>query len=335
VFDVVAPGPLTLLQDAGRPGFAHLGVTSSGAADRAAFAAANRLVGNDPGAACLETVFGGLELRARRTALVAVTGAPTLVTVTASATPASVTTSPAAPASAHDTASPAVLAVSVTASASASAPRPRQREVVQPTGFSFTVFAGERLTLAPPSSGLRNYLAVRGGFDAERILGSRSTDVLSGLGPPPVRPGDALLVSDDAREWPATEFVPPELPLDATITLRLTRGPRDDWFGDPGWQKLLATTWTIEADSNRIGLRISSGESAGTAIERLPGREGELASEGMVAGAVQIPPSGQPVVFLRDHPVTGGYPVIGVLTEAAIDRTAQLRPGDQVRLRSV
>ncbi|MCS5733299.1 5-oxoprolinase subunit C family protein [Herbiconiux daphne] len=303
-FDVVAGGPLTLLQDAGRPGYAHLGVTASGAADRAAYTAANRLVGNRPGAACLETVFGGLELVVRHTALLAVTGAPAFVIVTraaGSADKGEAATEPCIPAA---------------------------RETVVPTGYSFTVWPGDRVRLVAPERGLRNYVAVRGGFDAEPTLGSRSTDVLSRLGPPAIAAGDHLAVADEAGEWPAAESIPPRRSIDGPALLHVTRGPRDDWFGDSGWQTLLSGTWTVGIESNRVGIRLG-GERR---IDRLPGRGGELPSEGMVAGAVQVPPSGQPVVFLRDHPVTGGYPVIGVLTAAALDAAAQLRPGDSVRL---
>jgi allophanate hydrolase subunit 2 len=106
--------------------------------------------------------------------------------------------------------------------------------------------------------------------------------------------------------------------------LRLTVGPREDWFAAGAVDLLCGTTYTVHADSNRIGLRLS-----GVTLERA--RSGELASEGMVLGAVQVPPSGLPVVFLADHPVTGGYPVIGVVDSDDLWQCAQLRPGDEVR----
>ncbi len=294
-FEVVASGALTLLQDEGRPGYAHLGVTTSGAADRGAYATANRLVGNRPGAACLEVTFGGLRMRVLRTAFVAVTGAPATVLVhraRASAAP-----------------------------------------FESPSGYAFTVFVGDVMEVAAPTEGLRNYLAVRGGFAAEPVLGSRSTDVLSGLGPAPLEAGDILSASVEAADWPPDAFIPPLLPNAGPVQLRLTRGPRDDWFGDRGWRALLDSAWTVSADSNRVGVRVSPSEG-GVGLRRAPGYDGELPSEGMVAGAVQVPPSGHPVLFLRDHPVTGGYPVIGVLTEAAVDLAAQLRPGVEVRFAS-
>jgi biotin-dependent carboxylase-like uncharacterized protein len=288
--EVVSTGPLALLEDSGRPGYAHLGVTASGAADRASYAAANRLVGNRPGAACVEALLGGLEVKARQTLLVAVTGARASVFVTAGRDGST---------------------------------------AEQPTGTSVTLFAGDAIRLGAPWSGIRSYLAVRGGLDAERVLGSRSTDVLSALGPAPLRAGDLLRLAGEAGEWPAAAAIPPRLDERAGV-LELRRGPRDDWFGDRGWDALLSTAWTVGPDSNRVGVRLAPADRR-AGLERT--RDGELQSEGMVAGAVQIPPNGEPVVFLRDHPVTGGYPVIGVVTAAGVDTAAQLKPGDSVRFR--
>ncbi|WP_290808831.1 biotin-dependent carboxyltransferase family protein [Herbiconiux sp.] len=322
-FDILATGPLSLLEDDGRAGWAHLGVTASGAADRGAYRAANRLVGNRPGAACIETVLGGLTVRARRTLLVATAGAGASVTVRPGPAP-STSTGTASSASARR------LVDNDTLRGRHAAPAGEEGghallERHHPPGHSLTLFSGDVLTVEQPAAGLRTYVAVRGGFDAVRVLGSRSSDVLSGLGPAALRPGDVLQLADDAGEWPAADFVRPPI---APLPLRLRRGPRDDWFGDQGWAALLETTWTVSADSNRVGVRLESPDG----VARLaPFAHRELASEGMVAGAIQIPPSGLPVIFLRDHPVTGGYPVIAVLTDTAIDAASQLRPGDPAR----
>ncbi len=186
--------------------------------------------------------------------------------------------------------------------------------------------AGAQVRLGTPMSGLRTYLAVRGGVEVDPVLGSRSTDTLAGLGPPPVRAGDVLAVGEAPASFPTVDHAPHPAATTGRATLELLPGPRTGWVG--GLRALVGTTWVVAAESDRVGVRLS-----GSRVERVAGhRDAELPSEGMVRGAVQLPPGGEPVVFLADHPVTGGYPVVAVLTEAAADRAAQLRPGEPVRL---
>lgn len=271
---VLAPGPLTTVQDLGRPGLAAQGIVRSGAADRASAALANRLLGNPADAAVLEVTAGGLAVRADVGVWVALTGARC----------------PGAPYAA-------------------------------PTWLT----PGEELRLGVPGRGLRSYLGVRGGVDLPPVLGSRATDLLSGLGPAPLAAGDLLPVGTAAGPWPGVDQAPvPAPPGELVVALR--PGPRSDWFGADAHRLLAATAWQVTGESNRVGLRLAGPELVRT-------RDGELASEGMVRGALQVPPSGQPVLFLADHPVTGGYPVIGYVADADVDRCAQLAPGDALRLR--
>ncbi|GAC57528.1 hypothetical protein GOHSU_21_00200 [Gordonia hirsuta DSM 44140 = NBRC 16056] len=188
---------------------------------------------------------------------------------------------------------------------------------------------GQVIEVLAPPRGLRNYIAVRGGFAAPRTLGSASTDTLSGLGPPPLRAGDLLAVASEAGGWPVQTFVPGPPPAPAVYELQVRRGPRFDDLADP--RVLTRVRWTVNPASNRIGVRLDAGGSD-TAPRHRPDLP-EQSSEGVPLGAVQVPPSGQPVLFLADHPVTGGYPVAAVLTSQAVDRAAQLVPGDTVRLR--
>ncbi|MDP9428430.1 MAG: biotin-dependent carboxyltransferase family protein, partial [Actinomycetota bacterium] len=174
--------------------------------------------------------------------------------------------------------------------------------------------------------GLRTYVAVRGGIAVEPVLGSRSTDLLAGLGPPVLSPGDVLPVGRAAGPMPGVDLAPVPDPPGGEVTVRVLPGPRADWFAQDAVRALTGTPWTVTGESNRIGLRL-----AGVALERV--RTGELPSEGMVRGALQVPPSGQPVLFLADAPVTGGYPVIGYVDDADVDRCGQLRPGQTLRLR--
>ena len=185
-------------------------------------------------------------------------------------------------------------------------------------GVPLLLGAGSELTVGSATEGLRSYVGVRGGVVAESVLGSASTDLLSGLGPAPLEPGDTVYAG------PARGSVRRvDAPVRTDGVLRVVPGPRDDWFAE-GVEALTGATWTVSATSNRVGLRLT-GEDPVTRDH-----EGELPSEGMIAGSVQVPPNGEPVVFLRDHAVTGGYPVIATVIPEDLDAAAQLAPGAQV-----
>jgi allophanate hydrolase subunit 2 len=248
VIEVVAPGLLTTVQDRGRPGHAAIGVPHGGAVDLALAAHCNRLVGNDDGAAVLETV-GGLRLRA--------------VTAVVIAT-----------------------------------------------------------DLEPVARSLRpgewHYVAVRGGIDVTPVLGSRSTDTLSGLGPPSPEAGDRLAVGPEPARRPIGEtWPPPDVPDIALIT----PGPRADWFARV--DDLVVRRWTV-TDVSRVGVRLGGG-----GLERVV--EVELPSEGLVRGAIQVPPDGHPIVMLADHPTTGGYPVAAVVEPECLAAVSQRPVGSSVR----
>ncbi|GAB2555458.1 5-oxoprolinase subunit C family protein [Kribbella endophytica] len=275
-FEVLATGPLTTIQDSGRPGQAALGIGRSGACDRTSYQLANRLVGNHPDAATLEVTFGGLSVLAADDLIYAVTGAPC-------------------------------------SNVALNAPTLLRK--------------GELLQLGTPRTGLRTYVAFRGGLDVDPVLGSRSTDLLSGLGPAPVAVGDVLALGKDHGPMPGVDLAPVADPAGGEVVVQVLPGPRRDWFTDAGWQSLTGQSYTVSSNSNRVGVRFD-----GEPLERA--QDGELPSEGMELGALQIPPSGLPVLFLADHPVTGGYPVIGYVTAADLDLCGQLRPGQSLRFRS-
>ncbi|GAB3443342.1 biotin-dependent carboxyltransferase family protein [Streptomonospora sediminis] len=277
--EVVHTGVLTTVQDTGRRGHAALGVGGSGAADRVAYALANRLLANPEGTAALEATMGGLALRARGSVTAAVTGAPCPVTIDG-----------------RGAATDTVLHLS----------------------------DGAELRLAAPPTGLRSYVAVRGGFDVAPVLGSRSTDTLAGLGPPHPEPGTVLGIGPPPASQPAADWVPARPLPDGEADLRIVPGPRDDWFTGDALEVLLGSAYEVTSRSDRIGARLS-----GPALNRR-GR-GELPSEGMVPGSLQVPPQGLPVLFLADHPVTGGYPVVAVVAAADVPRAAQARPGTRLR----
>lgn len=293
------PGLQSLIQDLGRPGHGDLGVSAAGAADVDSARQANRIVGNAPAAAVIETLLGGLRLRARGHQVLALAGAeaPAVITAIAGGLPADRVVAHRAP---------------------------------------FALYDGETLEIGEPTAGLRTYVAVRGGLEADVVLGSRSTDTMSGLGPAPLVAGTDIAVGTGPRCAAVGSAEPPLRPMPqagATTEVRVVPGPRDDWFGPAGLDRLAGQDWLVTDQSNRIGVRLAvapGGTShTGKPLERI--RDGELASEGAVTGALQVPPSGLPVLFLADHPVTGGYPVIGVVVPEDLTLAAQLPPGAHVR----
>lgn len=311
---VVEPGLLTLVEDLGRPGYSDLGVTASGAADTASAREANRLVGNSRRAAVLETL-GGLVVRAEADLVVALAGAdpraelrrranPADPALAAGALPADPDPAPTTPADPHALRAPEAA----------------------PHGAPFLLRAGEELALGYPEVGLRTYASVRGGIEVPEVLGSRSRDVLGGLGTDPLRAGTTLAIGNDVESAVAAPASPPAPQHDATISLRIRFGPRDHMFDPSERDHLTQTTWLVGPSTDRVGARLAPADGA----RPLRTPEGELASEGVVVGALQVPPSGEPVLFGADHPVTGGYPVIAVVIDADLPRASQLPPGSRV-----
>lgn len=288
---VEAPGILTLAQDAGRAGLAHLGVPAAGPADPLAHALANRLAGNPPGTAALEVTARGPVLRCEAPAPVhvAAVGGDPQVTVDGRAVRA---------------------------------------------GHVVPVAPGQRVAVGTPVAGLRTYLAVAGGLSLPPVLGSASTDVLSGLGPGPLATGDALTVA--GPPGPMGDHVANEAwrvlsrGRAARRTVRVLPGPHPEWF-DPGALEALAgTAWVVEGTSDRVGVRLRPVGGGG-----LGRRPGELDSQGMVVGAVQVPPDGRPVVLGPDHATLGGYPVVAVVVSADRWLLGQCRPGDEIAFQPV
>jgi biotin-dependent carboxylase-like uncharacterized protein len=308
--DVIAAGPLTTIQDLGRPGWAHIGVPRSGAADRSSLIRANRLVGNASGAPALETTLAGPKLRVDADMTIALTGAHVSANV-------------------------------------------GDREV--PMDEPFELAAGDLLRVGMARRGLRTYIAFAGGINAELSLGSAATDLLTGLGPAQLRTGDVLEIrepEDLAERVDGNEITDPQDPADREDvvldrsaipgepgpasgasgewhpTLRIVLGPRQDRFSAAALEALTSKPFAVNASSNRVGVRLN-----GPALQHID--TGELLSEGLIAGALQVPGDGQPIMLLADHPTTGGYPVIAVVIDADLSLAAQLRPGQQLRFSQV
>jgi len=271
VVRVVEVGWGTTVQDLGRTGFADVGVPRSGPVDRRSHDLVNRLVGNAPDAATIETSRGF---------------------VVEAVTPATV-------ASSSD-------------------------------GALRTLQANERFRLDAAQGEMWAYLAVRGGIEVTPVLGSRSHDTLSGLGPSPLRAGDLLSIGDDPGTAMPTDLAPRKA---GRRPARLWDGPQHEWFGSVD---AMLGEWLVTAETSRVGVRLER-------PSRPPGswpaghseRARSMASEGLVEGAVQVTPSGQPIVMLANHPTTGGYPVIAVVEPDDLAVVAQAPPGSPIRFRRV
>jgi biotin-dependent carboxylase-like uncharacterized protein len=289
LLEVRSPGLLSTIQDTGRPDAAHLGVPRSGACDPLALAAANLLLGNDPGAAALEISLLGPELAVLEPCVLGLAGAD-------------------------------FEAIVVDTSRRVS------------PGTSVGLEAGATLQFRAAVDGARGYLAIPGGIDVPRVLGSASTAPVGGFGGQdgrPVATGDRLAARDWSRipipgaQWPGPGPSSGVAADDRPRMVRVLPGPHADAAGPDSFERLISRTWDVAAQSDRMGLRLE-GPPLGMAGTL------ELVSSGTVWGAVQLPPGGRPIVLLADGPTVGGYPVVAVV--AAVDRPVlgQLRAGEQL-----
>ncbi|MCI1223825.1 MAG: 5-oxoprolinase subunit PxpB [Bifidobacterium subtile] len=267
---------------------ASMGVTASGAADPTALHRANALVGNPAGTPAIEIAGGGACFAAIGEAVVALAGARAPIIICG-----------------KDGSFTAIA---------------RQE--------AFILNDGDSVELGTLRDGLRDYLAVQGGFAVEQVLGSASGDTMSHIGPGPIRADDFLGFADEPHTITGHGVDWSRLPARGSVTeLTAALGPRDDWFTAQAIDDLLGQCWSVTTRSDRVGLRLN----AERPLERIVTRE--LDSEGTVAGAIEVPGNGQPVLFLRDHPVTGGYPVIAVLDPDSLALAGQLPAGALVRFR--
>jgi biotin-dependent carboxylase-like uncharacterized protein len=283
---VLRPGLLTTVQDGGRWGHQAEGVPVAGALDVASAHRANMVVGNDRDAAVLETTLLGPELRLEADVTFAVTGADLNATLDARPLP---------------------LAIAVQGR------------------------AGSTLAFGQRRAGGRAYVAFSGGIDVPLVLGSRATHTRSGMGGldgRPLRAGDRLAVGTAPRDARVEQVDLPVAPLPAAgqaTTLRVLPGPQREWFDEAALDTLRQTTFTVDPQSDRMGLRLSSAAP----IHRRA--LAEMISDATFPGALQVPPSGQPILLMADRPTTGGYPQIAVVISADLSLAGQLVPGDRVR----
>jgi len=293
--EVLEGGLLTSVQDGGRPGWLRLGVPEGGALDRAALAAANRALGNPATAAGLECTLVGPTLLFRATTRLALAGGDL----------------------------GAVLE------------RADLGAWPVPHGVAVLARPGNVLRFAGRRSGCRAYLALAGGLDVPLVLGSRSTDLGSGFGGfagRALRAGDRLALGGappaagrGAQSWaagpiPAGPVLRVTAAAEQPVRVRVVLGPQQEHLAPEAVRRFLDAVWEVSAASDRIGLRL-----AGPRLTHVG--PAEIVSEGMLPGAIQVPPDGQPIVMLADGPTTGGYPKLACVVTADLDRLAQCVPG--------
>ena len=271
-FRILSAGMLTTVQDLGRFGWAHHGVSASGAADPLALRAGNLLVGNAENAAALEMTLVGAEIAFEQDAIIALTGSDF------------------------------------------GAGLPLWRPI--------EINAGQTLRCSASRAGARVYVCVRGGIAAPKSMGSASVHVMTGVGGRPLRKGDVLAVGNEAvrRPRPAANFPQRWQPR---TSLRATPGPQAGWFAG----ELFSAAYCVAEESNRMGLRLRG--------PSIPSPAGQMITEGVALGAVQVPPDGQPIVLFVEHQTTGGYPKPANVISADFWKLGQLRPRDTVQFESV
>jgi KipI family sensor histidine kinase inhibitor len=279
--EVLDAGGFTTVQDAGRPGFQHFGVSPGGAADPVMAAVVNRLVGNPDDAAVLECAMRGPLLRFHQAARVAWLGW-------------------------ND----------------------------DMAGRPVELQAGTEIDLRGRTRALRGYLAVAGGIDVPLVLGSRATDVRAGFGGlqgRALRSGDRLPVGRPAAgphpgDWRVNR--PQAPPPDGLLELRFLPGVRQSWFTQETHRAFRGGVYQVSPMSDRMGVRLD-----GAALER--DETGELLSQPVVAGSVQVPPDGRPIVLLAERQTIGGYPQIAQVISADLPKLARAWPGTRLRFREV
>ena len=294
---VLQPGVYTTIQDAGRIGYQRFGVPVAGAMDPFSYRLANLLIGNSPDAAVLEMTAMGPSLCFEQDTVFALAGADFSPKLNGSP--------------------------------------------IRPIGAGFAP-AGSVLTLGTAQNGFRGYLAVPGGFDGEQVMGSRSTYTKAGLGGlngRALRKGDVLRILEPQRPVPAhlemRYALMENMPFyrentDAPAMVRVVLGPQDGYFSREGLNAFFSETYTVTGESDRMGYRLE-----GPSIPRAEGMEGNILSDGVAFGSIQVPDSQKPIVMMADRQTTGGYPKLGTVISADLCRMAQLRAGDTVRFSQV
>lgn len=299
MIEIVNTPPLNTIQDLGRFGFRSHGIGCAGAMDRVALAAGNVALGNDPDLAGIEFQLFPVAIQFGADAVIAITGADCA---------------------------------------------PKLDGRLLPPWWAVEVKAGQTLILSSPLSGMRSYLTVAGGIDVPVILGSRSTQIRDGFGGfsgRALQAGDRLPIGLYApfkfRDASGLGIQPAETVLKGghhpwaaadDIVLRVIAASEYEQFDAASLSAFTTLSWTVTVQSNRMGYRL-----AGPSLCR--SNPTEMRSQGIVAGVVQVPPSGEPIIQLSDGNSAGGYPKIAVVVQSDLWRVAQATMGRTLRFAEV
>lgn len=299
MIEIIQTPPLNSVQDLGRFGYRSYGIGCAGAMDRVALAAGNLAVGNDANLAGIEFQLFPVTIRFHSDMAIAITGADCAPTLDG---------------------------------------------LALPPWWAVNVKAGQVLTLTSPLSGMRSYLAVAGGIDVPMVLGSRSTQSRDGFGGfcgRPLRAGDQLPTAPGVPFRFRDSFGLGLRPADAVlkgsyhswgrpddVILRVIPASEYEQFNAASLHAFKTASWTVTVQSNRMGYRL-----AGPSLQRT--HPTEMRSQGIVAGVVQVPPSGEPIIQLSDGNSAGGYPKIAIVIQSDLWRLAQAAPGRELRFTEV
>jgi len=280
VFKVLSHGVFSTIQDLGRKGFTHLGITPSGALDEYAYRWSQKLLGqNDANA--LEILLSGLKLQATAPTTIAITGADLDFCV---------------------------------------------NDILKPIWKTYNIKADDTLSFKSRKSGMRAYLAVKGGFDVSKFEGSYATTLKE-------HKGSQLKSKDTLPFTPRTSTQKMRVPekyipnYTSQLTLRIVLSYQHTYFTEAQKEKFFSTTYTLTPQMNRMGYKLE-GESI------IPSQSG-IISEGITFGAVQIPPDGKPIILLKEQQTIGGYTKMGAVLPIDCFKLAQMPIGGSVRFEAI
>jgi antagonist of KipI len=281
---VIKPGFQSSIQDLGRFGFSHLGISASGTADTVSLRFGNLLLGNEQNLAAIEMTLVGGEFFFNSETIIAITGADF---------------------------------------------QPTLDRIQIPLWETILIKSGQTIQFGATRSGARCYLCIKGGFVVDKILGSASTHLLTGIGG---YKGRALMKDDEInfagsdtknfnRQRVKKEIVNEIM---SNKKIFVTKAPQSDFFSSETLELFSSSIYTVSEEANRMGLRL-----IGSVLRQINNKD--IITEGVSLGAIQVSHDGNPIILFVEHQTTGGYPKIANVIAAHLHKIGQLRPRDEIQ----